>query len=127
MKTDLNEKRKFNRVPFSYSDNITGTFIRHGSKEKFTALILHFSMQGVYFTLSKNADIHLNKSDTLAFLEIKGLKTQDFIINIELEIARLLDHSELDYFGYGCAFSYLPESSLHQIRRFIEFWFLESR
>ena len=95
MKTDIDEKRRFNRVPFSYSDNVTGTFIRQGRKEKFKAHILNFSMQGVYFTLDRESGGDLKEGDKLAFLEIKGLRNQDFILNIELTVARLGWHDRI--------------------------------
>ena len=48
------EKRKFNRVPFSYNDEIIGSFIGPDGREKFKAHILNFSIQGLYFTLKKD-------------------------------------------------------------------------
>ena len=41
------EKRKFNRVPFSYNDEIIGSFIGPDGREKFKAHILNFSIQGL--------------------------------------------------------------------------------
>jgi hypothetical protein len=126
MKQIGEEKRKFNRVPFLYNDNILGTFIRRGSKDKFTAHILNFSIQGLYFTLQKEEKL-LEESDRLILLEIRGLQKHVFIVNIEMEIRRVLDYEELLHFGYGCYFITFPDSSKEQIRRFLEIWFLEGK
>jgi hypothetical protein len=49
MNKSVEEKRKFNRIPFSYQDNVVGIFTHPGRKDKITAHILNFSMQGLYF------------------------------------------------------------------------------
>jgi len=126
MKEIKEEKRKFNRVPFLYNDEIIGTFIAPGGREKFKAHILNFSIQGLYFTLRKDEKL-LNEAEKLVLIEIKGLREEVFILNIEMEIRRVLDYDELLHLGYGCKFTTFPESSKKQIRRFLEMWFLEGR
>ena len=126
MKEIKEEKRKFNRVPFLYNDDIIGTFVSTGGKEKFKAHILNFSIQGLYFTLRKDEKL-LDQSDKLVLIEIKGLREEVFILNIEMEIRRVLNYDELLHLGYGCKFITFPESSKDQIRRFLEIWFLEGR
>ena len=121
------EKRKFNRIPFSYSDNIVGTFTHPGRQNKIHAHILNLSVQGLYFTLNKDEEKIIQQGDKLVLLKIKGIKNQDFILNIELEISRVLDYVELEHFGYGCKFLTFPESSKEQLRRFLEMWYLEGR
>lgn len=121
------EKRKFNRIPFSYNDNIIGTFTHPGRRNKIKAHILNLSIQGLYFTLKKDDEKMIEKGDKLILLEIKGIKNQDFIFNIEMDINRVLDYAELEHFGYGCQFIIVPESSKKQIRRFLEMWYLEGR
>ena len=121
------EKRKFNRIPFSYNDNIIGSFTHPGRRNKIKAHILNLSIQGLYFTLNKNDEKMIEKGDKLILLEIKGIKNQDFIFNIEMEINRVLDYMELEHFGYGCQFIVVPESSKKQIRTFLEMWYLEGR
>jgi len=120
------EKRRFNRVPFSYNDEIIGSFIGPDGREKFKAHILNFSIQGLYFTLKKDEKM-LNESEKLVLIEIKGLREEVFILNIEMEIRRVLNYDELLHLGYGCKFLTFPESSKEQIRRFLEMWFLEGR
>jgi c-di-GMP-binding flagellar brake protein YcgR len=120
------EKRRFNRVPFLYSDNIIGTFIHPNDQDKIYAHILNFSIQGLYFTLKKS-EKDINEGDKLILLEIRGPKNQDYIVNIELEIKRVLDNPVLEHYGYGCQFINLPDSSRKQIRRFLEVWYLEGR
>ena len=120
------EKRRFNRVPFSYSDNILGTFIHPSDQDKIYAHILNFSIQGLYFTLKK-AEKDIKEGDKLVLLEIRGPKNQDYIVNIDMEIKRVLDYPSLQHFGYGCHFTSFPDSSRKQIRRFLEMWFLEGR
>ena len=127
MKTFDQEKRKFNRVPFSFHDNIIGTFNLHGGNELINAHLLNFSMQGLYFTLKRDENKNLAEGDKLLLVEIKGPKEKNFILNIELEIRRVLDYPDLDYFGYGCHFSVFPSSSKDQILRFLELWFTEGR
>ena len=121
------EKRKFNRIPFSYSDNIIGRFTHPGRQNKINAHILNLSVQGLYFTLKKDDEEMIQQGDKLVLLKIKGIKNEDFIVNIEMEISRVLDHMELEHFGYGCKFITFPESSKEQIRRFLEMWYLEGR
>ena len=121
------EKRKFNRIPFSYNDNIIGSFTHPGRRNKIKAHILNLSIQGLYFTLKKDDEKMIEEGDKLILLEIKGIKNQDFIFNIEMEINRVLDYVELEHFGYGCQFINVPESSKKQIRRFLEMWYLEGR
>ena len=121
------EKRKFNRIPFSYNDNIIGRFTHPGRQDKINAHILNLSVQGLYFTLKKDDGKMIQQDDKLILLEIKGLKNQDFIVNIKMEIRRILDYMELEHFGYGCKFITCPESSKEQIRRFLEIWYLEGR
>jgi len=123
----VEEKRKFNRIPFSYQDNIVGIFTHPGRRDKIIAHILNFSMQGLYFTMRKEEGNNLSEGDELALLEIKGPKQTRFIVNIEMEVARILEHPELEHFGYGCKFILFPESSMNQIKRFLESWFLQSR
>ena len=120
------EKRKFNRVPFLYNDEIIGTFIIPGEKEKFRAHILNLSVQGLYFTLKKD-EKQLHEADKLVLLEMNGLRDEVFIVNIEMEVRRVLNYEELLHLGYGCKFLTFPDSSKEQIRRFLEKWFLEGR
>ena len=127
MKNSVEEKRKFNRIPFSYQDNIVGSFTHPGQRDKIAAHILNFSMQGLYFTLRNEADLNLNEGDKLVLLEIKVPKRISYIVDIEMEVARILGNPELEYYGYGCKFISFPESSVNQIKRFLESWFLESR
>lgn len=127
MNKSVEEKRKFNRIPFSYHDNIVGVFTHPGRQDKVTAHILNFSVQGLYFTIRKEEGDKLAQDDKLVLIEIKGPKRTNFILNIEMIVARTLDYSDLDYFGYGCKFTSFPLSSMKQIRRFLESWFLESR
>ena len=121
------EKRRFNRVPFSYNDNIIGTFVRPEKKDKIHAHILNLSIQGLYFTLERDEVPNLKENEKLVLLEIKGPRGEDFIVNIEIEIKRILDHPDLQHFGFGCSFISFPESSRDQILRFLEMWFLEGR
>ena len=123
----VQEKRKFNRIPFSYQDNIVGVFTHSGRHEKVIAHILNFSIQGLYFTMRKEEGNNLAEGDKLILLEIKGSKQSRFIVDIEMEVARILDYSELEHYGYGCKFTSFPESSINQIKRFLESWFLQSR
>ena len=123
----VQEKRKFNRIPFSYQDNIVGVFTHPGRHEKVIAHILNFSIQGLYFTMRKEEGNNLAEGDKLILLEIKGSKQSRFIVDIEMEVARILDYSELEHYGYGCKFTSFPESSINQIKRFLENWFLQSR
>jgi len=127
MNKTVEEKRKFNRIPFSYTDNIVGNFAFPGSKENIAAHILNFSMQGLYFALRNEQGGNLSEGDKLILVEIKGPKRTSYIVDIEMEVARILDNPELEHFGYGCKFISFPESSMNQIRRFLETWFLESR
>ena len=127
MNKSLEEKRKFNRIPFSYQDNIVGVFTHPGRRDKITSHILNFSMQGLYFTIRKEEAKKLSEGDQLALLEIKGPKQMSYIVAIEMNVARILDYNDLDYFGYGCKFTSFPESSIDQIKRFLQNWFLESR
>ena len=60
-------------------------FIRPGSKDKFTAHILNFSIQGLYFTLKKEEKL-LKEMDKLVLLEITGIGGEVFIVNIEMEL-----------------------------------------
>jgi hypothetical protein len=127
MKNSVEEKRKFNRIPFSYQDNIVGNFTHPGRHDKIVSHILNFSMQGLYFTMRKEEGRNLNEGDKLLLIELKLPKQIRYIVNIEMEVARILDNSELEHFGYGCKFISFPETSMNQIKRFLESWFLESR
>ena len=127
MSISVEEKRKFNRIPFSYQDNIVGNFAHKGQQAKIAAHILNFSMQGLYFTLRNEQGKNLSEGDKLVLVELKGPKRASYIVDIEMEVARILDNPELEHFGYGCKFISFPESSMNQIRRFLETWFLESR
>jgi hypothetical protein len=127
MKKSVEEKRKFNRIPFSYQDNVVGSFTHPGRRDKITAHILNFSMQGLYFTMRNEEGKNLSEGDKLVLLEIKGPKLTSFIVDIEMDVARILDNPELEHFGYGCRFISFPESSMDQIKRFLQTWFLESR
>jgi c-di-GMP-binding flagellar brake protein YcgR len=123
----VDEKRKYNRVPFSYNDNIIGTFYRPNNKHKINAHILNLSAQGLYFTLEKTEISDIEEHEKLILIEINVPRNDDFILNIEIEIRRILDHPELEHIGFGCRFITFPESSRDQIRRFLEVWFLEGR
>ncbi len=127
MTTYESEKRRFNRVPFSYHDNIIGIFTHPGKKGKFNAHLLNLSIQGIYFTLRKEEGSMIHRDDQLVFIEIKIPKGENYILNIDMEVRRILDHPDLDHFGYGCAFTSFPDSSREQLRRFLEMWFLEGR
>ena len=127
MNKSVEEKRKFNRIPFAYQDNIVGVFTHPGRQDKINAHILNFSMQGLYFTIRKEEGNKLAQDDELVLIEIKSPKKINFIVDIEMIVARILDYSDLDYFGYGCKFTSFPDSSMEQIKRFLESWFLESR
>jgi hypothetical protein len=127
MKKSVEEKRKFNRIPFSYQDNIVGTFTHPGRQDKINTHILNFSMQGLYFTMRKEEWKKLSKDDQIVLLEIRGPKQIRYILNIRMIVARILDYPDLEYFGYGCKFTSFPESSMDQIKRFLEAWFLERR
>jgi len=127
MQKSVDEKRKFNRIPFSYQDNIVGVFTHPGRHDKITAHILNFSMQGLYFTMRNEEGKNLAEGDKLALLEIKGPKLASYILDIEMEVARILDNPALEHFGYGCKFISFPDSSVEQIRRFLTSWFLDSR
>ena len=127
MAKKIEEKRKYNRVPFSYNDNIIGTFFRPNNKQKVNAHILNLSAQGLYFTLEKSETSDLEEHEKLVLVEIKFPRNDDFILNIEMEIKRILNHPELEHVGFGCNFITFPESSRDQIRRFLEIWFLEGR
>ena len=127
MTNSSEEKRRFNRVPFSYNDNIIGTFVRPGNSQKINAHILNLSIQGLYFTLEKGEIPDMEENDKLVLLGINGPRSEDYIVNIELEVKRILDHQDLEHFGFGCSFTAFPESSRDQIRRFLEMWFLEGR
>ena len=127
MTNSSEEKRRFNRVPFSYNDNIIGSFVRPGKSQKINAHILNLSIQGLYFTLEKGENSDLKENDNLVLLGINGPRSEDFIVNIELQVKRILDHPDLEHFGFGCSFISFPESSRDQIRRFLEMWFLEGR
>jgi hypothetical protein len=127
MNKSIEEKRKFNRIPFSYQDNIVGIFTHPGRRDKVNAHILNFSMQGLYFTMRKEEGDRLAQEDQLALLEIKGPKQINYILDIEMTVARVLDFTDLEYFGYGCKFTSFPDSSVAQIKRFLENWFMESR
>ena len=127
MTQTLEEKRRFNRIPFSYQDNIVGVFTHPGQADKITSHILNFSMQGLYFTMRKEDGSKLSEGDQLALLDLLGPKQTSYIVNIEMVVMRILDHSDLEYIGYGCKFTSFPESSIDQIKRFLEEWFIESR
>jgi len=127
MNKSVEEKRKFNRIPFSYQDNIVGVFVRAGQQVKIAAHILNFSMQGLYFTLRKEEGRNLTEGDNFVLIELKGPKRASYIVDIEMEVARILGNPELEHFGFGCKFISFPESSMNQIKRFLETWFLESR
>jgi hypothetical protein len=127
MTNSIEEKRKFNRIPFSYQDNIVGVFTHPGRHDKISSHILNISMQGLYFTIRKEEAKKLSENDQLALLELKGPKQISYILNIDMTVARILDHSDLEYFGYGCKFISFPDSSIDQIKRFLENWFLDSR
>lgn len=127
MKKSVEEKRKFNRIPFAYQDNIVGIFTHPGRQDKINARILNFSMQGLYFTMRKKEGKNLLQDDELVLLELKGPKQTSYIVNIAMIVARILDNPDLEHFGYGCKFTSFPESSMDQIKRFLESWFLESR
>ncbi len=127
MKKSVQEKRKFNRIPFAYQDNIVGIFTHPGRQDRINARILNFSMQGLYFTMRKEEGKNLLQDDKLVLLELKGPKQTSFIVDIAMIVARILDYPDLEYFGYGCKFTSFPESSMDQIKRFLESWFLESR
>ena len=123
----VEEKRKFNRIPFSYQDNIIGNFTHPGRFDKITAHILNLSMQGLYFTMRDEDGKNLAEGDKLALLELKGPKHTSYIVDIEMEVARILANPELEHFGYGCKFISFPETSVDQIKRFLQTWFVESR
>lgn len=127
MNKSVEEKRKFNRIPFSYQDNIVGVFVHPGKQDKIDAHILNLSMQGMYFTLRKEEWSKLSENDRLVVLEIKGPRNDNYIVNIEMTVKRILDYTDLEFFGYGCKFTSLPDSSLEQMKRFLETWFLQSR
>jgi hypothetical protein len=127
MKPYDQEKRKFNRIPFSYQDNIIGIFGHPAGNGKIAAHILNFSLQGLYFSLRKAESENISEHDKLILIEIKGPKGRNYILNIDLEIKRVLNHPDLEHFGYGCKFTSFPDSSKDQVRRFLEVWFLESR
>ena len=123
----IQEKRTFNRIPFAFNDNIIGVFTYLGKRDKIEAHILNFSMQGLYFSLKSSEKFHPKINDKLVLIEIKAPHSNNFIMNIELHIRRILDHSEFEHVGYGCHFDSFPESSKKQYRRFLEIWFLERR
>jgi hypothetical protein len=127
MNKPIAEKRKFNRIPFSYQDNIVGIFVHPGRKDKINAHILNLSMQGLYFTMRKEEGDKLAADDNLVLLEIKGPRSINYILDIEMTVARILDYADLDFFGYGCKFTSFPDSSIDQMKRFLQNWFLESR
>ena len=84
-------------------------------------------MQGLYFTMRNEEGKNLAEGDKLALLDLKGPKQTSYIVNIEMEVARILANPELEHFGYGCKFISFPETSVDQIKRFLQTWFLESR
>ena len=127
MEKSVHEKRKFNRIPFSYQDNIIGSFTHPGRHDKIVAHILNFSMQGLYFTMRNEEGKNLAEGDKLVLIELRGPKQTRYIVNIEMEVARILDNPGLEHFGYGCRFISFPETSVNQIKLFLETWFLESR
>lgn len=127
MKISVEEKRKFNRIPFSYQDNILGIFTHPGRQDKIESHILNFSMQGLYFTMRNEEGKNLSEDDKIVLFELKGPRQTSYIVNIEMIVARILDNPDLEHFGYGCKFTSFPESSMDQIKRFLETWFLESR
>jgi hypothetical protein len=77
--------------------------------------------------MRKEEGKNLSEDDELVLLELKGPKQTSYIVNIEMTVARILDNPDLEHFGYGCKFTSFPESSMEQIKRFLETWFLESR
>jgi len=127
MNKSIEEKRKFNRIPFAYQDNVVGIFTHPGRQDKIHAHILNLSMQGLYFTMRKEEGDKLAQDDKLVLLEIKGPRRINYILDVEMTVARILDYADLKYFGYGCKFTSFPESSVAQMKRFLEDWFLESR
>ncbi len=82
--------------------------------------ILNISEEGLGFSFKINPNPSLKTGDRFFIKEIKGLKSADFLINVEMEIKWILRYNPQRGARSGCEFFRKSEVLSEKIRRFID-------
>jgi len=78
------------------------------------------SEDGIGFSFKKNPNPSLKIGDRFSIKEIKGLKSADFLIDVEMEIKWILRYNPQRGARSGCEFFRKSEVLKENIRRFID-------
>lgn len=114
---DFSERRKHIRIYFAPSQELTGSLIFPGEKNKTPCMVLDLSLGGLHLAIEEEKTI--KKGETLT---LNGLYSQTATVSeetIPLETRWVFRHPEFNRTYIGCEFSELPEQSRKNISNLI--------
>lgn len=115
------ERRQYNRVVFSASDNVLGEFDLPGiSDEVILVKILDLSAGGLRFVLPRDACGDIDAGYNLFLQTIIGMSRLEFVSRMELEVRWILDNPAFENVMIGCEFLSVSEIVRKQIDQFVE-------
>lgn len=119
---DGTERRKFKRIIFSASEEVTGvvTWPDQGEKQ-FTYRISDIGAGGMRFILTRDkAPPIIDFGDTLYLQEIKGKSQLAVVTGVELAVRWVIEHEMFEHMVIGCEFVNIAEDVKKQIDQFVE-------
>ena len=115
------ERRKYKRIVFSATDEVTGVVTWPESGDKpFSYRISDIGAGGMRFILTKdNAPEIISFNDTLYLTEIKGKSQLAFVTGVQLEVRWVIEHDMFEHMVIGCEFIEIAEDVQKQIDDFV--------
>lgn len=115
------ERRRYQRFPFSPAEAAKGLFLVPGIGERpIEANIINLSMGGLHFTPKAGRNTKINRGDKLAFLHLIPVNAEPLILNIDASVVWIVDPQMLDHIGIGCKFVNISDSSRNRLQSFLD-------
>ncbi|MBA4367662.1 MAG: hypothetical protein C0403_08490 [Desulfobacterium sp.] len=115
------ERRRIKRFLFPDNAEVSASLSMRDQKDAVViSEILNISEEGLGFSFKINPNPSLKTGDRFFIKEIKGLKSADFLIDVEMEIKWILRYNPQRGARSGCEFSRQSEVLSEKIRRFID-------
>ncbi|MBF0226501.1 MAG: PilZ domain-containing protein [Desulfobacterales bacterium] len=119
-KDDYDNRRRYKRTYFTMEDGINGLFcLADNEGEVFKGNVMNLSGGGLGITASKDETDKYKVHDVFKIIKIKGNSYLGFLDGLYMETKWVLDHDELEHYGYGCEFGEIDENIRDQVINFV--------
>lgn len=120
---NFEDRRQYERILFSSSDNIKGTFTFPDFQDQTLEVnVMNIGEGGLCCSYKKDPIQKIKKGDRLILRSIDGYPPLAFLMDVDAIVRWCFENDFFDHIEFGIEFMEIDEEQLDQLQEFVESW-----